>query len=176
MNLNKESEKFNPYFTIAIDSREQHPWTFNHMPPTKADRDRGRQVNVKKQVQYLNEGDYAIVEAPKAVAVERKSLEDLYSTLGSARARFEDEICRLQDGYDFAAVLIESSWWSVINPQVNRENWRSKLNPRSVYATIISWSHRYPKVHWMPMGSRRMAEITCFEILKKAWKRFSDKQ
>lgn len=50
------------------------------------------------------------------------------------------------------------------------ETWRSQLNPKSVTQTILSWSIKYPRVHWLTPGSRRNAEVVTFDILRHAWR------
>jgi hypothetical protein len=71
---------------------------------------------------------------------------------------------------EFAAVVIEASWPEICRPKEFNPGWRSKLDPKSVFGTIFSWSVRYPKIHWFVMGGRRMAEVAAFEVLARFWK------
>ena len=47
--------------------------------------------------------------------------------------------------------------------------WRSKLNPKTVFRTAISWQQRY-QVPWVFAGNRRLAEVYTFRFLEKFWK------
>jgi len=155
-------------FQIVIDSREKAPYSFTNLPARASGRGKGLVVPVETKLLYA--GDYSIVGEEISIACERKSLEDLFSTLGQNRARFEREIDRLQ-GYQVAAVVIEASWQEICRPRETRgEGWRSKLSPRSVWATIFSWSQKYPNVHWWTAGSRRLGEVMTFEILERFWR------
>lgn len=161
---------------VAVDNREQAPYNFTRIPRPKAGRrkDDGDWLNVMTETQHLKEGDYSIVGTDQLVAVERKSLQDLYGTLANGRDQFKAEIERLLP-YETAAVVIEASWDEIIRPSHYHSEWRSRLEPRSVFGTILSWGGRYPNVHWYPCGDRRLAEITAYEILAKAWKRATGK-
>ena len=150
-------------FTIIVDTREQAPYTFGAVPAGG-----GRQWVVPIQCAGLRSGDYSIAGLESRIAIERKSLEDLYSTLGQGRERFESEFQRLAE-MEFAAVCIEADIREIWRPLEFRNEWRSRLNPRSVEGTIVSWSIRYPRVHWWTMGSRRQAEIRVFATLKRFW-------
>ncbi len=67
---------------ITVDSREQHPYDFQGITAA------GRPVEVTTITAGLKSGDYSIAGYEDAVAVERKSLSDLYGTLTSGRDRF----------------------------------------------------------------------------------------
>jgi ERCC4 domain len=49
------------------------------------------------------------------------------------------------------------------------QNWRSKLNPKTVFRTAISWQQRY-QVPWVFAGNRRLAEVYTFRFLERFWK------
>jgi DNA excision repair protein ERCC-4 len=70
-----------PPFIIAVDSREQRPFTFDAWPTAPA---------------TLAAGDYSIVGLEEHVAIERKSLDDLAGCCGRDRDRFKRELHRLQ--------------------------------------------------------------------------------
>ena len=157
-------------FAVAVDQREKAPYAFAGMSSVLVDcRGYGRLV-VKVERQFLNTGDYSIVGCEDLVAVERKSLEDLYSTLGQHRDRFEAEFERL-NAMDVAAVMIEATWGDVRAPEQSRGMaWRSRLSPKSVMGTIQQWTIRFPKVHWYAPGSRRAAEQGTFLFLERFWR------
>ncbi len=151
-------------FTIVVDSREQLPYTFTGMGGPA-----GESLVVPTVVRGLPSGDYSIDGMEDRVAIERKSLEDLYGSVTWGRERFEREIARLDALPGFAAVVVEASWPEIVAPHEFRPGWTNQTEPRSVEGTIIAWSLRYSRVHWWPCGDRRGAECRTFSILRKFW-------
>ena len=141
-------------FTIIIDTREQSPYTFEIIDPTP-----------ETIIRKLKTGDYSIDRFEDRIAIERKTLSDLYGSLGgkksTRRDRLEREMKRMCD-MDFAAVIVEADWKTIIkNPPS-----RSKLKPVSVLATIIAWMQRYG-VHWLTCPNRTFAEKATHRILDR---------
>jgi hypothetical protein len=64
---------------------------------------------------------------------------------------------------EFAAVVVEAPFSRILRDPPPH----SDLLPKAVFRTILSWSVRYPKVHWFPCEDRRHAEITCFRLLQR---------
>jgi ERCC4-type nuclease len=116
----------------------------------------------------LQSGDYSILGMEDEISIERKNLDDLFSSVTWGRARFENEIKRL-DSYSAAFVIIEATWPEIMEPTAYRPGWVNRTEPRSVEGTIIAWSLRYSRVHWWACGSRREAEKKTFAILRKYW-------
>lgn len=161
-------------FTILIDQREQAPYSFDALPATSETR--GLSPIVRTQTTYLKTGDYQLADATDGwAAVERKSLEDLFGSLSpkGGRERFRAEIERLAE-FRFAAVVIEATLLEICNPSAHRPDWRSEFHGRAAFETISSWESRWPQVHWIPAGSRRLAEIKTFSLLEKAWRRWDE--
>ena len=151
-------------FVISIDGREQLPYRFDGLRADAAD---GRRpLIVETQWQHLITADYSILGMHDQIGIERKSLDDLFGTLGRRRDNFHDEIRRMSR-LQFAAVVVEASWWHVLN---DPPEW-SKLRPKSVYRTVIAWQQELPTVHWWFCGNRRLAEVTTFRILERFWRR-----
>lgn len=152
-------------FTVVIDTRESAPYSFAGL---KADaKDHCRPLVIPAEFHGLPTGDYSIAGLESQVVIERKSLADLYSTLAAGRERFEREHERMAEivtGGGFAAVVIEASWSQILNhpPQPSR------LNPKTVFRTWLSWSVRY-RVQWMAVDGRRLGEVTTFRLLEKFW-------
>jgi ERCC4-type nuclease len=71
----------------------------------------------------LETGDYSVRGLESVVAVERKSLPDLLSCVGTARERFEREVARLL-AYPVRALVVEATW-----PDLEQGEWRSKVTP-----------------------------------------------
>ena len=85
-------------YKIVCDTREQKPlWT-------------GDKVERKK----LDVGDYSIKGYEDRIAIERKSLGDLFGTLGSGHKRFKAELNRALE-YDYFAIVIDGSYSACVN-------------------------------------------------------------
>jgi ERCC4-type nuclease len=152
----------NPVFpaTVLIDQREQLPYTFADIP---ADAEAGGGVwQVPTQAARLDAGDYSLDGHATRIAVERKSLADLFGTVGQGRVRFIAELERLNE-FPFAAVVIEADWSAIVNDPPRF----SRLSPRTVYRSVIAWQQRYPRVHWWTVPDREWAEVTTFRIFER---------
>lgn len=144
---------------VICDTREQSPYTFAGLTCDASDG--GGPLTVPTIRETLASGDYSL-QGHAGIAIERKSLPDLYGTIGQGRDRFERELERLNK-LDFAAVVIEATW-----PEVCAEPPpHTKLPPKTVFRSILAWSVRYPRVHWLPCGPRRLAEVTTFRLLER---------
>lgn len=152
-------------FTIVVDSNESAPWHFTGMPIDGDRHDRVYIVPIERQAMYRKGlADYSIKGCEQLVQIERKSLPDLFGTLAGRRDEFKAEIDRINSTCMFAAVVIEADFVEIAGGCE-----RSQLSPKSVLRTIISWSIRYPRVHWFPCPSRRDAERLTFRLLEKFW-------
>jgi DNA excision repair protein ERCC-4 len=150
-------------FTIIVDSREQQPFLFFDI---RADaKDGNRPVQVQTKVAGLAAGDYSIEGFEDRIAIERKSFEDLFSTLSHGRDRFERELERL-NALQFAAVVTEASWRDIAYYQPHHSRMRSK----SVVRSIFAFSVRFPRVHWFPWDNRQLAEACCYRLLERFWR------
>ena len=104
-----------------VDTREQRPL---YLP------------GICTEPASLATGDYSLRGAEAAVAIERKSLEDLVACCGRERERFEREVQRLL-AYPVRAVVIEANW-----EDIELANWRGRLNAKQVGASLVSWQVR----------------------------------
>ena len=148
-------------FTIIVDSNEGSPWYFKSM----VDENQTPIVieTIRKALWPKGLADYSIEGHENHVQIERKSLEDLFATLGGRRDAFEEEVFRLNHVCDSAAVIVEGNLAAI-------KRWRGHgPHPNSVVGTIRNWQHRYPKVHWKLCVSRSEAEVKAFEFLKLYW-------
>lgn len=150
-------------YVVVIDTREKTPFSFGGLR-TDA-KDGKRPLAVRTVVRGLPTGDYSVEGLESQVAVERKSLADLYSTLSQGRERFERELERL-DAMEYAAVVIESNWQTILTQPPSY----SKLPPKNVFRSIIAFQQRYKKIHWWPADGRRLAEIITLRVLERFWK------
>ncbi|MGL4595281.1 MAG: ERCC4 domain-containing protein [Thermoguttaceae bacterium] len=136
---------------IIRDTREQLPFLFYG-------------YNADVRIGTLQSGDYSIACYENRVAVERKSLADLFHSLTNERERFEREIERLEC-YEFSAVVIEANWSVISDPVRFDPCWRSRANPKAVEATILSWSVKH-RTRWFPCENRQHAERVTFDLLR----------
>ena len=135
-----------PKLVVAIDTREQKPYRF-----------------ARSEVKTLASGDYSIVGLEDRIAVERKTKQDAYSSLGQGRARFERELQRLAR-FDYAAVVIETSL-----PDFLRAPAFSRMNPRAAARSMIAWSVKY-RVCVFFAGDRRHGNALTRQLLEKFWR------
>lgn len=160
-------------FTVIIDSREQHPYSFNGFET--GPKDKRKVFIVPVDTDGLKTGDYSIKGLESRVAIERKSKADLYGTIGSAvidyaeskawdNGRFVKELLRLNE-MDYGAVVIEASWAScLLNPPEH-----SDFKPRSLMAAIMRMQKLAPRVHWWAFDTRGLAEKMTFRMLEQFW-------
>lgn len=150
-------------FIVAVDTREQNPFTFLDL---KADaRQKRRPLQIRCLRRTLQAGDYSLVGLEGEISIERKSLADCFSTLGQQRDRFERELGRLA-AYRWAAVVVEADWPAILGEPPER----SQLNPKTIHRSVIAWQMRFPNIHWWTCFSRRFAEITTYRLLERYWK------
>lgn len=154
-------------FTVVIDSREQRPFTFEGFRTDS--RQRYAPLVVPTVVAGLGQGDYSLLGHEHRMAVERKSLADLYGTLGQGRERFERELQRLHQ-LEWAMVVVEADWEDILcrPPEL------SKLNPKTIFRSVIAWMQRYRNVHWWAADGRRAAEAVTLRCLERWHKDHKD--
>lgn len=138
---------------IVVDSREKRPWDFPGMRTVE---------------DTLNVGDYTYEGFEDCFAVERKSLNDLATSVGSERDRFEAEIRRAQTLQEFI-VLIEAPKSHVYDyaGQSNSPKYYSRIHPNSVIGTLDSWPDKYANLDFEFCGNRIRARDECLAYLDK---------
>jgi DNA excision repair protein ERCC-4 len=120
------SPEASPGPSIVIDTREQTPLVFSHLPSTRG---------------TLQSGDYSIAGLEHDFAIERKSVPDLLGSVTRERDRFERELHRLR-GFSFARVLIVGEPYEVQ---------RAAKNPKAVFSSLSAFEARYRvPVIWEP--------------------------
>ncbi len=150
-------------YVVVIDTREKAPFLFNGLKTDS--KDGYRPLSVRTVTRGLPSGDYSIEGLESQTAVERKSLADLYNTISQGRERFQRELERL-NAMEYAAIVIEASWSQIITDPPKF----SKLPPKIVFRSVISWQQRFPRVHWWPTEGRRLAELATLRILERFWR------
>ena len=102
----------------VVDSREQMPLILSPLQTT---------------VETLQTGDYSVVGLESVIAIERKSLPDLLSCIGTGRERFDKEVQRLL-AYPVRALVVESGWQAI-----ERGEWKSKVTPAAALGSLLGW-------------------------------------
>ncbi len=105
--------------TVVVDTREQEPYTFDSEGVTATRR-------------ALPAGDYSLDGWEHQVAVERKTLEDLVSTVIRSRKRFRRELKRLAD-FKAACIVVEANLADIL-----AERYRSGAHPNAVLGAVLS--------------------------------------
>lgn len=134
--------------TIIIDSREQTPWRFENLPSARG---------------ALSTGDYSILGLESLIALERKSLDDLLGCVGRERDRFRAELQRMK-AYPYRALVIEAS-----AADLDRGEWRSKLQPAHVLGALSAWTMQFALPIWLGgdhATSGRFAEKLLFQAAR----------
>lgn len=148
---------------VVVDSREQQPYKFTKISADQ--KDGGGRTRIKSVVGTLDSGDYSLEGYENEIAIERKSLADFFGTLGQGRERFLKELQRLDEGYQFAAVVVESEWSEILQGYRH-----SRLSPKTIYRSVVAWGFRYPRVRWWFVAGRGMGEVTTFRLLERYYK------
>lgn len=146
--------------TVIIDTREKTPYTFTGITADK--KDGGGEIVVPTRIERMKSGDYSLLGYADRVAVERKSLADLFGTLGRGRARFERELARLNE-MDFALVLVEAEWSEIVGHPPPH----TKITPKSIHRSVLAFRVRYPRVGWDFVPGREFAERTTLRLLER---------
>jgi len=146
--------------TVLVDNREQQPYVFAGFRADK--RQGGGPLVVETRTVCLNTGDYSLDGYQDRVAVERKSLNDLFHTLSQGRDRFERELARLNE-FEVAAVMVEADWLTIFADPPRF----SHLEPKTVFRSVLAWCQRFPRVHWFNMPDRAFGEAATLRILER---------
>lgn len=148
-------------FEVVIDTREQAPYSFADVR-ANVDKNEARYVVTTRRA-TIPVGDYSIFGYPQCV-IERKSKADLYGSV-ARRKNFESRLERM-NLLRYSAVIIEADWREILTDPPRH----SKLNPKSLFRTVLAWDQRFPGVHWWAMPGREVAEATTFRMLERFWR------
>ena len=115
---------------VLIDTREKDPFDFSRFPNWIAEHKRRK----------LDVGDYSIQGMEKVLALERKSLSDLITTLIQQRSRFF-KMCEKLAQYRWRALLIEASYEDIKTPY--DEEYNTLAHPNAVSGTLDALEARF---------------------------------
>jgi ERCC4-type nuclease len=136
---------------LAVDTREQLPWTFGD--------------KVETLTVTMPAGDYGIVGYETRIAIERKSLPDLKGSITYRREPFKREL-EILATYEAAFVIVEANLGDIY-----LDDRHSAVHPNSVLGSCVAITIDYGvPILWA--GSRPKAAELCFRLLK----RFYDKR
>jgi hypothetical protein len=186
----KQLKPYVPPFTIAIDSNEGHPWTFQGImcDPKQAQtingerhlREIGPEIEWKSLGRYPHSrGDYSIVGLESHVAIERKSVEDAWGTfLGyggekedvSRTEMFERELANLAD-MEAAAVFIEASIQNCMAQVPTYSHKPPAVLSKTFHRRVIALIQDYG-VPFMFWDTRRLAEISAYRYLERFYRKW----
>lgn len=151
-------------WVMQIDSREQAPFAFRNI---RADGKSRLPILVRTERATLKTGDYTIQGLEDRVAVERKSLADLWNCIGNDRERFVKQLERLSE-LEFGVVVVEQDWARILQGFD-----KSELTPKAVYRSVIAWQQRL-NVRWFFCPGRPFAEKTTYHILERFYRDICD--
>lgn len=146
-------------FTIIIDTREQHPWSF----PYHA-----------KAHHKLDTGDYSIEGMQNILCIERKNgIAELANNM--TEKRFKDVINRMSK-YKHAYILIECNYDQMMNypigSDVPKKLWNKiKISPAFIMKFITELSVNY-NINVIFCGNASWAEKTALSIMKRVYDKY----
>ena len=130
---------------ILVDSHERYAWKFEHQQATTAR-------------QALPAGDYGVsVDGRLVASVERKSLQDLVSTLTSGRMRY---VLADLAALDSAAVVVEDRYSAVFR--------LDRVRPAVVADALGECQARFPSVPVVFCETRALAQEWTYRFLAAA--------
>lgn len=135
---------------VVVDTREQAPWSFPEGIATK----RGG----------LRAGDYSLEGFELAIAVERKSLDDLVGSLTFGRERFKRELAVMRR-YWSACLVIEASAIDIVD-----HAYRSDATPASIIGSCVSIAVDF-RLPVFFAHDREIAADIALRFLRLAWDR-----
>jgi len=144
---------------ILQDTRERTPWNLLRFNGVETSSIRW-QVNLQKCA--LNVGDYSLLDAP-SIAIERKSLQDIVSTLANIdnRRRFTQEcLKRSVDREINLTVIIEG-----LISDILAGHYHGNMHPHSILMTCHLWTQRYG-IPFIWCQNRHWAEEYAFMLLR----------
>lgn len=159
-----------PYI-ISVDTREQAPFTFESI----TDFATGARVLITTERATVPSGDYSIrfhsapivVDWHDRVAVERKSMSDLFNSyLGDDREREERKLARLNE-LQFAAMVVEGTTADLLSyrcrhmPAASDQGKRAEMLRNAVFKLTQS----FPRVHWFFEPTIERAEEATWRVL-----------
>ena len=131
-------------YTIIVDSREQKPY-----------------FNKNIEVKGLKTGDYSIKGYENKICIERKSLIDLFGTLGAGNKRFKKELERAQE-LDYFAIIIDGTFRQVRDKDFEG-SYHSKMKGYIINKILFTLIVKY-NIHVFFGGDRKQSKSIIKQI------------
>ena len=162
-------------FTILVDSREQHPFTFvGHLADSDQDH---RPLLVPVEHTHLGDshGDYAIKGLTDCY-VERKSLDDAQGTFLAHGERRDAWLATLEflASIKTAAVIIEASYKRYCFDIVPRGSRDKRTLAVTLHRQVLAWQQDY-RVPFIFCDDRRFAEETVLQIFRRHYRHHTER-
>ena len=156
----KEIKELLKKLTVICDTREQ----VNNNITEYFDKNKLSYVSRK-----LDAGDYSFevdgMTFQDSVVIERKaSIDEIAGNFTVGRQRFENEFLRAKANGIKVFLLVEDCSWE----KIKSHDYRSKLKPQSLIATLLSWQVKY-NISIMFCGAKYSGELIygiCYYWLK----------
>ena len=145
---------------IIVDSREQHPLTFRKSTTVEG-------TVIKK----LDAGDYSIEGLEHKIAIERKSPQDLFGTLGKGHKRFKAELERAKT-LDYFGIVIECSFMDILQKSFNN-SFHSQMRGDVIIQQCCTIEMTYPNVKFWFCNSRAESTTVIRQLFKAYEKKFN---
>jgi len=147
--------------TVLIDTREKKAYSFHDTDVVRTG---------------LETGDYTIDGFEDVFAVERKSLDDLATTLGQGRERFEEELTRAENFEEFVVVIeAEKSMLYDRNSRGECPHYYSNIHPNAIIGTVEKWPKKYDTLEFEWAGDRDGAKDLTLQLLEEWYEEYSDR-
>jgi hypothetical protein len=162
-------------FTILVDTKEQQPFAFQGF---LSDSDtKFRPLLVRTELKNLGpaHGDYAIRGMEGEAHIERKGVSDAIGTFLSQGERRERWLKTLEflAGIECAAVVVECSFGAMLKSVESRGSRPVDVLRKTLHCQVLAWEQDY-RVPFVFCDSRRFAELTVLEILKRYYRHATD--
>jgi len=115
-------------YTIIQDTREQKPLFKNSSHTTV-------------EVGTLKTGDYSLKGYEEKISIERKSLGDLFGTLGKGHARFKRELSRALE-LDYFAIVVEGGYRKIRDKDFEG-SYHSKMKGHVILQILFTLHMKY---------------------------------
>ena len=151
-------------FKILVDRAERPAYAFKNFYSDKTSPGKGQKMWIPCQHVVLQHGDYTIEGHKGGVAVERKTVNDFVQSLTSRHKWFRDKTAKMNDEVEAPFIVVEGTIEKIA------KHCKSVDVYLTISRTMISWTYRFPNVHWFLLADRRSAEVCTFRLMERWWK------
>jgi len=137
-------------YIIIVDSREQKPYFTKNV-----------------EVAGLKTGDYSIKGYEDRIAIERKSIADLFGTLGKGNKRFKKELERSRS-LEYFAIIIDGTFRQVRDKDFP-DSYRTKMKGFVILKILFTLIVKY-KVHVFFGGDRKQSKSIVKQLFDAYWR------